>query len=100
MRIVLEAEAGTSSLEARPGERLVDTCDEARAAVPFSCRAGHCGTCRVDVLAGGEALAPPDDDERAQLAKTGDDPARTRLACVARLTAGARGPLRLRVRGP
>lgn len=78
--------------------RLVDLCDETSAPVPFSCRSASCGTCRVLVLAGAELLAPPREDEVEVLAVFGDDPARTRLACQARVKPGP-GIVRLRPAG-
>jgi ferredoxin len=79
-----------------PGEtRLVDLCDQESAPVPFSCRSACCGTCRVSVLEGGELLEPAEEDELEVLDAFGDDPAVVRLACQARLRAGA-GRLRVR----
>ncbi len=77
------------------GGRLLDVCDEEGAPVPFSCRSASCGTCRVDVLEGADLLEPPADEELAILDIFGDDPARCRLACQARLRNGS-GRLRLR----
>jgi ferredoxin len=69
------------------GGRLMDACDDARAPVPFSCRTASCGTCRVDVLEGMEALEPPDDAEKSVLAIFADPPTR-RLACCAQMKPG------------
>jgi ferredoxin len=81
------------------GGRLVDVCDECRAPVPFSCRSASCGTCRIDVLEGAGLLEPPRDDELEVLDLFGDDPARCRLACQARVRSGA-GCLRVRAAEP
>ena len=86
-------------LHCAPGTRLVDVCDEHGAPVPFSCRSASCGTCRVDVLEGGDLLEPPEDEELQVLELFGDDPARRRLACQARLGEGA-GRVRLRATEP
>jgi ferredoxin len=82
---------------AGPGARvsasgpLVDVCDEARAAVDFSCRAASCGTCRVEVLAGADLLEPPGPAERETLRSRPDH----RLACQAVVRPGP-GLVRLR----
>jgi ferredoxin len=82
-------------VSAPDGSRLVDLCDDRCAPVPFSCRSASCGTCRIDVIEGAQLLEPPSADELDVLDIFGDDPARRRLACQARLRAG---PGRLRVR--
>lgn len=76
-------------VEAPPGARLVDLCDENAAPVPFSCRSASCGTCRIDVLEGAELLEPPRDEELDVLDIFGDDPSRRRLACQARVRQGS-----------
>lgn len=60
--VVRLAESG-AVLQARPGERLLDTLERCGYAHPSSCHAGACGTCRLKVLAGrvrdeGDALTP------------------------------------------
>jgi ferredoxin len=69
------------------GGPLIDVCDEHGAPVPFSCRSASCGTCRIDVLEGGELLEPPRDEELDVLDAFGDDARKRRLACQARLRA-------------
>jgi ferredoxin len=80
-----ERGVATVQVEAPAGARLVDLCDEESAPVPFSCRSASCGTCRVDVLEGADLLEPPRDEELDVLDIFGDDPARRRLACQARI---------------
>jgi ferredoxin len=82
-------------IDAPEGARLVDLCDERNAPVPFSCRSASCGTCRIDVLEGGELLEPPQDEELDVLDIFGDDPKKRRLACQARALPGP-GRVRLR----
>jgi ferredoxin len=77
------------------GGRLVDLCDEEQAPVPFSCRSASCGTCRIDVLEGADLLEPPSAGELDVLDLFGDDPQHCRLACQARVRAGA-GRVRVR----
>jgi 2Fe-2S ferredoxin len=89
--VVFESvESGVATVEADApgGTRLVDLCDERNAPVPFSCRSASCGTCRIDVLEGAALLEPPRDEELDVLDIFGDDPARRRLACQARVRAG------------
>lgn len=78
------------SVQARPGDAVRDLCDDANAPVPFSCRSGRCGTCYVEVIEGGDQLAPVGEDERLVLdtlrAEEANDPRpRHRLACQARV---------------
>src|ERR1700733_4903819 len=97
-RVIFEPgqEGGPSvEVDAPEGTRLVDLCDERNAPVPFSCRSASCGTCRCDVLEGADLLEPPRDEELDVLDIFGDDPARRRLACQARLASGT-GRVRLR----
>lgn len=88
-------EPGALVVEAPPGARLLDLCDENAAPVPFSCRSASCGTCRIDVLEGADLLEPPRDEELDVLDIFGDDPSRRRLACQVRCKAGD-GLLRVR----
>lgn len=68
-------------MEAESGTRMVDVVDDyPEADVPFSCRSATCGTCRVRVVEGAEALAAPDEAEREVLALFGDPPD-VRLCC-------------------
>ncbi len=73
---------------------LVDVCDDAGAPVGFSCRSANCATCRVEVLAGCEWLAPARDDERELLLRLAA-PSQHRLACQVEVRPG-RGLVRLR----
>jgi 2Fe-2S ferredoxin len=90
MPLVVFESHGTGRVEvdAPNGARLVDLCDERGAPVPFSCRGASCGTCRIDVLEGAHLLEAPRDEELDLLDIFGDDPARRRLACQARVTPG------------
>jgi 2Fe-2S ferredoxin len=81
----------------KDGSRIVDVCEEHGAPVPFSCRSASCGTCRIAVLEGIDLLEPAMDEELDVLDTFGDDPARHRLACQARLRPGREGRLRVRV---
>ncbi len=65
-----------------PGSDLVDACDASNAPVDFSCRAASCTTCRVRVVAGGDALAAPGGMEH-ELLRAVRAPADVRFACVA-----------------
>ncbi|MCS6899326.1 MAG: 2Fe-2S iron-sulfur cluster-binding protein [Myxococcales bacterium] len=77
------------------GGRLLDTCDDHGAPIPFSCRSGSCGTCRVEIIEGEALLDPPEEEERQILEMFGDPPGR-RLACLIQVREGP-GRVRLRV---
>ena len=53
--------------------------------VPYSCRAGTCGTCRVEVVEGVDALSTPDEFELEVLDIFGDTPDKVRLCCQTKL---------------
>ena len=61
--------------------RIIDvTDDHPDTDVPYSCRAATCGTCRVRVEEGADALAPPGMEESEILHIFGNEPG-VRLAC-------------------
>lgn len=73
-------------VDAEPGEAIMDITDAYPAAeVPYSCRAATCGTCRVEVREGVEALSVPDEFELEVLDILGDTPDKVRLCCQAKL---------------
>jgi|SRR5690606_14740279 len=80
--------------EAPDGGDLVDICDRVLAPIPFSCRSASCGTCHIDILEGADLLEPPNAEE-ADLLDILDGPPSSRLACQARVKAGA-GFIRIR----
>jgi 2Fe-2S ferredoxin len=95
-KVVIESfEARSFTIEAPKGGALVDYCDEYEAPVPFSCKSASCGTCRIDILEGGNELLPPADEELDILDLFGDKPASRRLACQAQMKPGM-GLLRIR----
>jgi 2Fe-2S ferredoxin len=90
-RIFAESRDGqVMEMEVPEGTALVDACDLHGAPVPFCCRIASCGTCRVAVLEGADDLLPPAEDELDVLRIYDCDPRQVRLACQARLGAGAR----------
>jgi len=73
-------------VDAEPGEAIMDITDANPASeVPYSCRAATCGTCRVEVVAGGDALSVPDEFELEVLEIFGDTPDKVRLCCQTKL---------------
>ena len=97
-RIHLRFEPSGFEVVAHPGEAIMDITDaNPRAEVPYSCRAATCGTCRVEVLEGREALSPADEIEIEVLEIFGDSPDRVRLCCQARLTGEGDRRVTLRV---
>jgi ferredoxin len=85
------------SVECPDGGELLDICDDALAPVPFSCRSASCATCQIEILEGAELLDPPEPVERELLDLLGGPP-NSRLACQARVKAGA-GCIRLKPAG-
>ena len=67
-------------LEIEECEPLIDICDVNDTPVPFSCRAGSCGTCMVEVVQGAENLSPMSDAEEILLPELTSNP-RARLGC-------------------
>ena len=85
-------------VDAQPGEAIMDITDMHPAAeVPYSCRAATCGTCRVQVLEGGDALSTPDTYELEVLEIFGDTPDKVRLSCQTRLIESATTRVTLKV---
>lgn len=71
--------------EIHPGGTFVDlTDDHPKAEVPYSCRSASCGTCRVEVVEGADAMAPAEDDELEVLEIFGDEGS-VRLCCQLKL---------------
>jgi ferredoxin len=80
-----EGEAGPSSparsLTARPAFSLLNTLLAGGEAIPHDCGGkAQCGTCRVRVLAGGERLSRPRENELLRLGAVGAG-GNERLAC-------------------
>jgi len=85
-------------VDAEPGEAIMDITDANPAAdVPYSCRAATCGTCRVEVVEGTEALSTADEFELEVLDIFGDTPDKVRLCCQTKLIGGADTQVTLRV---
>ncbi len=85
-------------VDAEPGEEIMDITDANPAAeVPYSCRAATCGTCRVEVLEGAEALSTADEFELEVLDIFGDTPDKVRLCCQAKLIGGPTTQVTLKV---
>jgi len=68
--------------DAAKDDWLYDVCVDARASIPFSCKAGACATCATEVLSGGESLGPVTQRELRTLAAAGLEPGRYRLPCL------------------
>jgi ferredoxin len=70
------------TVEAAEGEWLVDACERAGAGIPFSCRAGNCGSCATEVIEGGQHLTKQTPREGFVLQALGLDTSRFRLLCM------------------
>ena len=64
------------------GQQIRDACEEL--GVPFGCRSGICGTCRVDIIDGNDNLSELTWEEIAM----GDRNRKQRLACQAKIETG------------
>ena len=72
-------------ISVEPGSRLIDVSDRhPEAKVPYSCRSASCGTCRVRVLEGMDALSVAEDDELEVLEAFGSED-NVRLCCQLKL---------------
>ena len=78
----IEFRADGKTQEAAEEDWFYDVCVDAGASIPFSCKAGACGTCATEVLEGMQALPAPSQRELRTLAAAGVDPARFRLPCL------------------
>lgn len=99
-RVVVESADGRRfEMESALGVSLLEVSDEHAGPIPFCCRSASCGTCRVEVVEGGERLSAPAADELDVLEMYGESPQRVRLACQARVCRGD-GVVRLRAIEP
>lgn len=78
----IKFETDGKSIEAPLDEWFYDVCQEAKASVPFSCKAGACGTCATEVVSGMEGVGKVTQRELRTLEAAGLDPARYRLPCL------------------
>lgn len=74
--------ADDRSRDAADDEWLYDVAVEAKASIPFSCKAGACGTCATEVLSGADSLGRVSQRELRTLAAANLDPSRYRLPCL------------------
>ncbi|MEN6080046.1 2Fe-2S iron-sulfur cluster-binding protein [Chromobacterium piscinae] len=97
--IIFEYPQGEWTAEAPAGGALASVCDVAESPVPFHCRSGNCGTCRVAILEGEALLEAADGKERGVLATLGLSAPAHRLACQVKVGEGA-GQIRVRPLSP
>ncbi len=77
---ILKTEDG--SIEVPDGSRIKDYAEEL--GVPFSCRSGICGTCKIDIISGAENLNELNESEL----EMGDRDRNRRLSCQAVILSG------------
>jgi ferredoxin len=78
----------SQTVQAPDGGALIKLCDDVDSPVPFHCRRGNCGTCRIAVLDGEDELLPADARERSVLNVFGLSPRTHRLACQVQMRPG------------
>lgn len=69
------------AINAKAGSSFQDVAEAAGSSIPFGCRDGECGTCIINVEAGGEFLSPKTEKEIAVLEKLCCTDESTRLTC-------------------
>jgi ferredoxin len=85
----------TCSFESETEKTLLDLAEENGVALPYGCRAGSCGSCRVQIAEGRELLVAPGAMEMDTLARCEDDDS-VRLACRSKFKSkGLVGSLRI-----
>lgn len=72
-------------IELEDDSPIAQCCEEA--GVPFACTEGVCGTCIVEVCAGGENLSAPTQAELDFLGESGVK--RERMACQCKIKSGS-----------
>ncbi len=70
------------TVEANEEDWLYDVAEAAESGIPFSCKAGACGTCATEVLEGSENLGDQTAREIRTLSGSRLDPAAYRLPCL------------------
>jgi len=76
-------EKSKAQIESRTNQKLLDILEAAGVTLPYGCRAGSCGSCRVKVAQGKElldAIGPMEQDTLDRCGDGGD----VRLACRAK----------------
>lgn len=77
-------------VELNDGDRIRDACEELD--VPFGCRSGFCGTCKIEILEGKDNLS----DLTPEEIDMGDRNNLHRLACQASINSGK---VKIRIEG-
>lgn len=79
---------------------LLDICETfGKVELPFGCRSGTCGSCRVEILAGDTLLKSPGAMEQDTLKRCQDSDV-IRLSCRAHLDSEKEGVLEIKVASP
>ena len=84
-KVTFKSDAKT--VDAPDGTPLVQIAEDNGASIAFSCKAGVCVSCLVNVNKGMDSLTPPTDNEKATLEGFGAKP-NQRLACQATVQKG------------
>jgi ferredoxin len=79
---------GRESCAVEAGSTILAASGRLKRPLASGCSDATCGSCRVEVLSGGENLAPPSEAERAALLGNGH-PAAYRQGCRAEIVSGS-----------
>ena len=85
--IIFEHPQGEYAAHVSTAGSLASVCD-VKSAIPFHCRIGECGTCRISVLEGQSLLVKADPRELGLLAVQGLAAPASRLACQVSFMSG------------
>ena len=81
--------------ECKTGLPLLDQLEDAGVPLPYGCRAGSCGSCRIEIAEGRDLLEDIGPMERDTLDRCGDG-TKVRLACRAKFkSAQSSGTLKI-----
>lgn len=76
----LRVEPNGETFDVPAGTPLLDYCQSNNVPIDFGCTVGSCGTCRVVVVAGADAIEPITDEERETVEMCTDEDG-VRLMC-------------------
>lgn len=89
----VDVKIGDDFVEIPKGGRLLGVDVDHPGIIPFRCKQGICGTCRIEVVYGQENVSPPNPAESKFLDRLGHNGGSVRLACQLSIN----GPVEVRL---